>query len=65
MKNVYFNHDGNIDDLTSLLLLLQVPDIRLIGVGVTDADCFVEPAAEASRSIAEGDRPVQYASSKR
>lgn len=34
MKNVYFNHDGNIDDLTSLLLLLQVPDIRLIGVGV-------------------------------
>lgn len=51
MKNVYFNHDGNIDDLTSLLLLLQVPDIRLIGVGVTDADCFVEPAAEASRKM--------------
>ena len=51
MKNVYFNHDGNIDDLTSLLLLLQVPDIRLIGVGVTDADCYVEPAAEASRKM--------------
>ncbi|WP_290032810.1 nucleoside hydrolase [Ligilactobacillus cholophilus] len=51
MKNVYFNHDGNVDDLTSLLLLLQVPDINLIGVGVTDADCFVKPAAEASRKI--------------
>ena len=51
MKNVYFNHDGNVDDLTSLLLLLQVPDIRLIGVGVTNADCFVEPAAEASRKM--------------
>ena len=56
MKNVYFNHDGNIDDLTSLLLLLQVPDIRLVGVGVTDADCFVEPAAEASRKASVPER---------
>lgn len=51
MKNVYFNHDGNVDDLVSLLLLLQVPDINLIGVGVIDADCYVEPAALASRKI--------------
>lgn len=51
MKNVYFNHDGNVDDLVSLLLLLQVPDINLIGVGVVDADCYVEPAVLASRKI--------------
>lgn len=51
MKNIYFNHDGNVDDLVSLLLLLQAPDIKLIGVGVTDADCYVEPATEASRKI--------------
>lgn len=31
MKNIYFNHDGNLDDLASLLLLLQAPDIQLIG----------------------------------
>ena len=39
MKNVFFYHDGNVDDLVSLLLLLQVPDIKLLGVGVVDADC--------------------------
>lgn len=51
MKNVYFDHDGNVDDLVSLLLLLQVPDIKLLGVGVVDADCYVDPAVEASRKI--------------
>lgn len=51
MKNVYFNHDGNVDDLVSLFLLLQVPDINLLGVGVTDADGYLEPAVEASRKI--------------
>lgn len=51
MKNVYFDHDGNVDDLVSLLLLLQVPDIRLLGVGVVDADGYLAPAVEASRKI--------------
>lgn len=51
MKNVYFDHDGNVDDLVSLLLLLQVPDIKLLGVGVVDADCYVDPAVETSRKI--------------
>lgn len=51
MKNVYFNNDGNVDDLVSLFLLLQIPNIKLIGVGVIDADCYVDPAVEASRKI--------------
>ncbi len=51
MRNVYFNHDGNVDDLVSLLLLLQVPDINLTGVSVIDGDGVMEPAAEASRKI--------------
>lgn len=51
MKNVYFDHDGNVDDLVSLLLLLQAPDINLLGVGVIDADGYVEPAVAASRKI--------------
>lgn len=51
MKNIYFNHDGNVDDLISLLLLLQASDIKLLGVGVVDADGYLEPAAEASRKI--------------
>ncbi|MBA1393956.1 ABC transporter substrate-binding protein, partial [Lactobacillus sp. XV13L] len=51
MHNFYFNHDGNVDDLVSLLLLLQMPEVNLLGVGVTDADGYVEPAASASRKI--------------
>ncbi|KRL63542.1 nucleoside hydrolase [Lactobacillus psittaci] len=51
MKNIYFNHDGNTDDLVSLLLLLQAPDINLIGVGVIDGDGAIEGSGEASRRI--------------
>ncbi|QWT17404.1 nucleoside hydrolase [Collinsella sp. zg1085] len=51
MKNVYFNHDGNVDDLVSLLLLLQVPHIKLTGVSVIDGDGVLEPAVLASRKI--------------
>lgn len=45
---VYLNHDGGVDDLVSLLLLLNAPDIKLIGVGIIEADCFIEPALSAS-----------------
>lgn len=47
MKQIYFNHDGNIDDLVSYLLLLQVPDIKLLGVGAIDADGFIDPSVAA------------------
>ena len=68
MKNVYFNHDGNVDDLVSLLLLLQMPDVNLLGVGVTDADGYVEPSVSASRKIVdlfghEGRQPMDIAKS--
>ncbi|MGN7457555.1 nucleoside hydrolase [Paenibacillus pasadenensis] len=48
---VYFNHDGGVDDLVSLFLLLQMEQVDLIGVSVIDADCYVEPAVSASRKI--------------
>jgi purine nucleosidase len=51
MQNIYFNHDGNVDDLVSLLLLLEMPDINLTGVGVVGADSYLEPAVEASQKI--------------
>ena len=50
-KKVYLNHDGGVDDLVSLFLLLQMEDIDLIGVGVIPADCYLEPAVSASRKI--------------
>lgn len=51
MTNVYFNHDGGVDDLVSLLLLLQMPQARVTGVSVIDADGQLEPALEATRKI--------------
>ncbi len=50
-KPVYFNHDGGVDDLVSLFLLLQMEDIDLIGASVIPADCYLEPALSASRKI--------------
>ncbi|WP_077297007.1 nucleoside hydrolase [Virgibacillus pantothenticus] len=50
-KKVYLNHDGGVDDLVSLFLLLQMDDVDVIGVGVTPADCYLEPAMYASRKI--------------
>lgn len=51
MKPVYFNHDGGVDDLISLFLLLHMDNIELIGVSAIGADCYVEPAESASRKI--------------
>lgn len=51
IHNVYLDHDGNVDDLVSLLLLMQVPDVKLTGVGVVGADSYLEPAVSASRKI--------------
>ena len=44
MKKVYFNHDGGVDDLISLFLLLQMDNVKLTGVSVIPADCYLEPA---------------------
>lgn len=62
---VYLNHDGGVDDLVSLFLLLNSPDIKLLGVGVIEADCFVEPAVSASLKLIHrfGSYPVDVACS--
>ncbi|PTF01706.1 purine nucleosidase [Staphylococcus devriesei] len=51
MKKVYFNHDGGVDDLVSLFLLLHMEDIELVGVSTIGADCYVEPSVSASSKI--------------
>ncbi|CDQ40826.1 MULTISPECIES: nucleoside hydrolase [Virgibacillus] len=68
-KKVYLNHDGGVDDLISLFLLLQMEDIDLLGVGVIPADCYLEPAMYASRKIIDrfgnGDKIEVAASTSR
>ncbi|WP_035484042.1 nucleoside hydrolase [Algoriphagus marincola] len=50
-KLVFFEHDGAIDDLLSLMLLLTMKEVELIGVNVTPADCYIEPAIESTWKI--------------
>ncbi|MDW7692225.1 nucleoside hydrolase [Flammeovirgaceae bacterium SG7u.111] len=50
-KLVFMDHDGGIDDLLSLLLLLTIDEIELIGVSITPADCYLEPGVESSYKL--------------
>jgi purine nucleosidase len=48
---VLMDHDGGIDDYLATMLLLSMDHIDLLGVVVTPADCYVEPAVSATRKI--------------
>ena len=66
MKKVYFNHDGGVDDLISLFLLIHMEDIDLIGVSAIGADSYIEPATTASQKIVNrfSKTPIHIAASK-
>lgn len=46
-----FDHDGGVDDLLSLMLVLSMPHIDLRGVSITPADCIGDYAEESTRKI--------------
>eukprot|EP00899_Mesostigma_viride_P015006 jgi/Mesvir1/23506/Mv22348-RA.1 len=51
---VWFSHDGGVDDYVTLALLCgahHAGRLRLLGVSVTEADCFLEPAVLTSRKL--------------
>lgn len=50
-KLVLMDHDGGVDDLLSLMLILTMPHISLMGVSITPADCFLDFALEATLKI--------------
>ena len=50
-RTVLFDHDGGVDDLLSLMMLLAMPHLKLVGVVVTPADCFVGPGTSTSLKI--------------
>jgi inosine-uridine nucleoside N-ribohydrolase len=50
-RNVLFDHDGGVDDLLSLMMLLAMPHVNLLGIVVTPADCFLRPAVSASLKV--------------
>lgn len=48
---VLFDHDGGIDDLLSLMLLLTMDNIELKGVTITPADCFLSDATTSTLKL--------------
>lgn len=50
-KLVLMDHDGGVDDYLSTVLLLTMEHIRLLGIVVTPADCYIQPAVSATRKI--------------
>ena len=50
-KLVLMDHDGAVDDFLSTLLLMTMENIQPLGVIVTPADCYIEPAISATRKI--------------
>lgn len=48
---VYLDHDGAVEDFLALQLLIAQGAGELIGVGVTPADCLLEPAVTVTRRL--------------
>ena len=48
---VLMDHDGGVDDYLALLLLLTMEHIQPIGLVVTPADCYIQPAVSVTRKI--------------
>ena len=50
-KKVYFDMDGNCDDFVAFLLLLNLPNIELVGISIVPADCEIPPAKEFTSKL--------------
>ncbi len=48
---VIFDHDGGVDDLLSLMLLLTMPQVELLAVTITPADCYLSDATLSTLKI--------------
>ncbi|MBE9128057.1 MULTISPECIES: nucleoside hydrolase [unclassified Coleofasciculus] len=48
---VILDHDGGVDDYLATLLLLTMEHIQPLGIIVTPADCYIQPAVSATRKI--------------
>jgi purine nucleosidase len=48
---VLMDHDGGVDDYLATMLLMTMERVQTLGIVVTPADCYVEPAIGATRKI--------------
>ncbi|NRB07636.1 MAG: nucleoside hydrolase, partial [Richelia sp.] len=45
------DHDGGVDDYLPTMLLMTMENVEIMGVVVTPADCYIQPAVAATRKI--------------
>jgi len=48
---VLMDHDGGVDDYLATMLLMTMDNVQPLGVVVTAADCYAQPAVNATRKI--------------
>ena len=48
---VLMDHDGGVDDYLSTALLLTMEHLEVLGIVVTPADCYIQPAVAATRKL--------------
>ncbi|MEG3989673.1 hypothetical protein QUA13_21395 [Microcoleus sp. S28C3] len=48
-KLVLMDRDGAVDDYLSVVLLMTMEEVETLGVIVTPADCYIQPAVSATR----------------
>ena len=48
---VLMDQDGGVDDYLATLLLMTMEHIQPLGIVVTPADCYIQPAVSATRKI--------------
>lgn len=48
---VLMDHDGGVDDYLATMLLMTMEHVQPLGVVITPADCYVQPAVSATRKI--------------
>jgi purine nucleosidase len=49
IPDVIIDHDGGIDDLIAISLLLKSPDVRVRAITICPADSYLEPATRATQ----------------
>lgn len=48
---VLMDHDGGVDDYLATALLITMEHVQPLGIVVTPADCYIQPAVSATRKI--------------
>lgn len=51
LKKLLFDHDGGVDDLLSLMLVLTMEHVQLKGISITPADCIADYAEESTYKL--------------